>query len=83
MVGAQVARSLEKKVHELLEASVLLVKDGNTQPGRAGSMLSISTDSTQEAIETWTLYVRDMCYCSVTATYSACTIPGSGQAASW
>lgn len=29
----QVARGLEKKVHELLEASVLLVKDGNTQQG--------------------------------------------------
>jgi hypothetical protein len=29
----QVARGLEKKVHELLEASVLLVKDGSTQPG--------------------------------------------------
>jgi hypothetical protein len=31
---AQVARSLEKKVHELLEGSVLLVKDCNTQQGR-------------------------------------------------
>jgi hypothetical protein len=31
--GLQVARGLEKKVHELLEASVLLVKDGNTQQG--------------------------------------------------
>lgn len=29
----QVARSLEKKVHELLEASVMLVRDGNTQQG--------------------------------------------------
>lgn len=29
----EVARGLEEKVHELLEASVLLVKDGSTQPG--------------------------------------------------
>lgn len=33
MLRLQVARGLEKKVHELLEASVLLVKDGSTQPG--------------------------------------------------
>jgi hypothetical protein len=35
----QVACGLEKKVHELLEASVVLVKDGNTQQGEAALLM--------------------------------------------
>jgi hypothetical protein len=39
---AQVARNLEKKVHELLESSVLLATAGNPQQGKPAQQLAMS-----------------------------------------